>query len=334
MKISQIGISLSLLLMCLTVPTNSSYSQTSEAITNDVIEIDGSSTVFPITEAVQKEFTESNPNLSVSAAFSGTGGGFEKFCAGQTDINGASRPISLAELEACRNAGVRFIELPIAFDAITVAVHPSNDDVSDITTEELKKIWSSSAQGQINNWQDVNSNWSDKPLNLYGPGSDSGTYDYFAEVITGESNTRSDYVSSEDDEILVEKISQDPNALGYFGLSYYLRNPDKLKALAVNGVSPSVETVKDATYQPLSRPLFIYVNVQSAQNNPELRQFVDFYLNNAPRIVEEVGYVPLPEEAYRVGLVHFYNGKVGTAYQGVPEPNLTIREVLLREQQF
>lgn len=337
MKINSLIISLSLVASVLTLGVGSSYSQTkqtSSVITDDVVDIDGSSTVFPITEAVQQEFLEQEPNLTVNASFSGTGGGFRKFCAAETDINGASRPITQQEMETCRNNGVGYIEIPIAFDALTIAVNPENTWASDITVEELQTMWEGSAQGQITNWQQVNPNWEDRPLALFGPGADSGTYDYFVEAILGEKGIRSDFTASEDDDILVEGITNDPNALGYFGYSYYVQNQDKLKALSVNGVTPSRETVENSEYQPLSRPLFIYVNVQSAQNNPTLRQFVDFYMDNGQRIVESIGYIPLPEEAYYVGKVRFHNGNVGTVFGGVPQPNLTIQEVLQREQEF
>ncbi|NJO43889.1 MAG: PstS family phosphate ABC transporter substrate-binding protein [Cyanobacteria bacterium RU_5_0] len=318
-----------------TQPTSTTSNQL-PAITNEIVEIDGSSTVYPITEAVVNEFKQTQPDIQVQSAFSGTGGGFEKFCAGQTDINGASRPISTQEIETCRNAGVRYIELPIAFDALTIVVHPQNSWAQDITVEELKKLWEPAAQGQIKTWNQVRPDWSNQPINLYGAGTDSGTYDYFAEVIVESENTRSDYTGSEDDTVLVQGIANDPNALGYFGLSYYEQNQDKLKALPVNGgngaILPSRETVESAMYQPLSRPLFIYVNIQSAQQYPELKEFVDFYLKHGARISESVGYVPLPAEAYEIGQVHLYKGEVGTAYDGKPQPNLTIREVLQKEQ--
>ncbi len=242
----------------------------SENVKNDVIEIDGSSTVFPITDTIVQQFKQSYPRAKVSATFSGTRGGFEKFFAGQIDINDASRPISTQELIACRQAAIPFIELPIAFDALTVVVNPKNTWAKDMTIAELKTLWESAAQGKIKTWNQVRSSWVNRPITLFGAGADSGTYDYFADVVTRAEKTRSDYTGSEDDNILVEGVSKDLNALGYFGLYYYEHNRDKVKPIAINGVFPSVETVKNATYQPLSRPLFIYVNAQAAQQNPAI----------------------------------------------------------------
>jgi phosphate transport system substrate-binding protein len=321
-----------------TTTNSSAQAQLPEAITNDIIEMDGSSTVYPITEAAVQQYQQANPDVQVSASFSGTGGGFRKFCAGEIDITGASRPISTQELAVCRDAGVRFVELPIAFDALTVVVHPQNDWVNDLTVEELRTVWQSASQGQVTNWNQIRPEFPDRPLTLYAPGADSGTYDYFAEVIVGASNTRSDFTGSEDDDILVRGVANDPNALGYFGISYYEQNQDQLKALAIdngNGaISPDRENVENAAYQPLSRPLFVYVNVQSAQNNPDIGNFMDFYLRNGIDLVESVGYIPMPEDAYEIGYRNFYKGEVGTAYDGKPEPGLTIQEVLLREQKF
>ncbi|ELR99452.1 PstS family phosphate ABC transporter substrate-binding protein [Gloeocapsa sp. PCC 73106] len=339
MKINHLAISLSLLAAFLSVGVRSGYSQTQEnqltqlpsQITDQIIDIDGSSTVYPVTEAVKNEFMQVEPDFKVNVSFSGTGGGFQKFCAAQTDINGASRPITLQEMEACRNNGVGYIEIPVAFDALTVVVNPQNTWAQDITVEELKKMWEPAAQGKISQWQQVRSGWENQPLKLYGAGTDSGTYDYFAEAIVGGDSLRSDFTGSEDDTILVQGVAGDPNALGFFGFAYFNQNQDKLRALSVNGVMPSRETVEDASYQPLSRPLFIYVNVQSAQNNPNLRRFVDFYMQNGLRIVEEIGFIPLPEEAYHVGLVRFHNGNVGTVFDGVPQPGLTIQEVLQKD---
>jgi phosphate transport system substrate-binding protein len=311
---------------------------TDSEITNTSISIDGSSTVYPISEAIAQEFQQANPDADISVEFSGTGGGFAKFCAGEIPISGASRPISTDEMAVCREAGIRFIELPVAFDALTIVVHPENDWAEEITVAELQQIWDASAEGQIQTWQQVRPSYPDRPLTLYGPGTDSGTYDYFAEVITSTGDTRSDYTASEDDDVLVEGVASDPDALGYFGFSYYEQNRDRVQALPVDGgngpVIPSRETVEDASYQPLSRPLFIYVNARAAQDNPDVRNFVDFYLDNAAQVATSVGYVPLPEEAYQIGHVHLYNGDVGTAYSGRPEPNLTIGEVLRREQTF
>lgn len=311
------------------------------AVSTPDIEVDGSSTVFPITDAAAKEFQKENANVNVSVEFSGTTGGFRKFCAGETDISNASRPISAEEIVACREAGVRYIEIPVAFDALTVVVHPENTWAQNLTVSELKKIWEPAAQGKITNWNQIRPDFPDRPLKLYGAGSDSGTYDYFAEVITGEANLRSDYTGSEDDDVLVQGVASDPNALGFFGFSYFERNLDKLKAVAIlddtqgqasQAVVPSRQAVENATYVPLSRPLFIYVNGRAAQQNENLRDFVTFYMTNAPRIVESVEYIPMPGDAYEIGLVHLFKGEYGTAYEGKPQPYLTIKEVLQKEQ--
>lgn len=293
---------------------------------------DGSSTVFPITEAIASAYNAeaSNP-VEVEVSFSGTGGGFEKFCAGQTDISNASRPITTDEIAACDANNVRYYELPVAFDALTVVVNPQNTWAEDITVAELKKIWAPSAQSRITNWSQVRPGWPDQPLTLFGPGLDSGTYDYFADVIVGQ-DTRSDFVASEDDELLVQGVAQIPGALGYFGLAYFEENSDTLKAVPVDSgsgpVAPTAENVVQATYQPLARPLFIYVNYTSAQRNPAVREFVAYYLETAPEIVQGVGYIPLTEEAYNIALVNFHSGEAGTVFDGQPQPNLTLSEVL------
>ncbi|MGK7895684.1 MAG: PstS family phosphate ABC transporter substrate-binding protein [Xenococcus sp. (in: cyanobacteria)] len=304
------------------------------------IKIDGSSTVYPITKEIVGRFQASQESpVEIGLEFSGTGGGFDKFCRGETDISNASRPIQLDEMAACDQAEVRYIELPVAFDALTVVVNPQNTWLNDITLEELAKIWSPTAQQKITNWNQVSPDFPDQPLSLYGPGSDSGTFDYFTEAIIGESGaSRTDYIASEDDDVLVEGVKNDPNALGYFGLAYYEQHPDEVKAVAVdsgNGpVLPSEATVVGAIYQPLSRPLFIYVNAVSAQNNPALRQFIDFYLAQAPETSSEVGYIPLPEEAYHINKVAFHRGEVGTVFEGKSQFNLTISELLKKQPSF
>lgn len=307
------------------------------------IQIDGSSTVAPITEKVLQDFTANLPNKSltdvkINAGVSGTGGGFKKFCTGETDINNASRPITVAEMKECDANNVRFIELPIAFDALTVVVNPSNNWTDTITTAELKTMWEPAATGKITRWNQVNPAWPDKPLTLHGPGKDSGTYDYFSEAINGQEASRNDYNFSEDDRALVNAIGQDPNALGYFGHAYYEQNRDKLKALKVdNGGGPveaGRENVETGKYQPLSRPLFIYVNAAKAQDNPALQAFVEYYLNNAPALVNSIGYIPLPEEGYHLSRVHFQRFKVGTVFDGKPRHDLTIGELLRKQAKF
>jgi phosphate transport system substrate-binding protein len=303
------------------------------------IQIDGSSTVFPITEAIVKEFSQHNQKVKINNKFSGTGGGFKKFCQGETNISSASRPILRKEMEACRQSGTAYIELPIGFDALTVVVNRQNNWANGITVIELKQLWEPAAQGKVKTWRQVRASWPARPIKLFGPGKDSGTYDYFAEVVTGkDAGSRSDYTASENDNDLVQGVSKDPEALGYFGFAYYESNRSKLKALGVdNGqgtVLPSRETVEKAQYQPFSRPLFIYVNSKAAQDKPEIRAFVDFYLTNSQRLVNSVGYIPLPEEGYRLSFLHFQRGKVGTVFGGTPQPNLTIGQLLRKQAAF
>lgn len=313
---------------------------TAETQVSSQVQIDGSSTVYPLTNAIAKAFQQEQPNVPISVDFSGTTGGFRKFCAGETDINNASRPISTEEIAACREAGVRFVEIPVAFDALTVVVNPQNTWAQTFTVAELKAMWEPAADGKIKTWNQIRPDFPNRPLKLYGAGAESGTYDYFAEVITGEDNTRRDYTGSEDDNDTVNSVSSDPDALGYFGFAYYEQNQDKLKAVAIDdgsgkgGIIPTREAVEQAQYQPLSRPLFIYINLRKSQANPDLSEFVTFYMNNVEQTAQTVGYIPLPAEAYEIGKVHLYKGEVGTAYDGEPQPYLTISEVLQKEQTF
>lgn len=297
--------------------------------------IDGSSTVFPITNLIVQKFNAlDTDDIIVESNFSGSIGGFKKFCQGKTDMNNSSVPIPQVYMEECKKNGIAYIELPIAFDALTVATHPSNTWAKTMTVEELKTMWQPSAQNKIIRWNQVNSQWVDKPLNLFGPGRDSGTFEYFTVAINGVEDSRNDYVFSEDDDALVNGVAQDPNALGYFGYAYYSKHKDKLQAVAIdngNGaVIPSDETIKDNSYRPLTRPLFIYVNAKSAQENESLIDFVDFYLSNAAKVVQEVGYLPLPDSAYDIAKIHFHKNQVGTVFNGQPELNATINELLTR----
>jgi phosphate transport system substrate-binding protein len=304
-----------------------------------IIQIDGSSTVFPVTEAVAEEFQKAKKGkVKVTVGISGTGGGFKKFCRGETDISDASRPILKQEMEACKGSGVEYYELPVAYDALTVMVNPKNDWAGSMTVAELKKIWEPAAQGKVTNWNQVRPNWPSAPLKLFGAGADSGTFDYFTEAIVGKAkSSRGDFTASEDDNVLVQGIANDRNALGYFGFAYYIENQKKLKAVAVDGgkgpVAPSPKTVEDGTYQPLSRPIFIYVS-KKRMDKPQLKEFVEFYLKNAANLVKQVKYVPLPANAYSLGLEHLKKGKIGTVFGGEAEVGVKIEDLLKREAKF
>ncbi len=302
-----------------------------------IIKIDGSSTVFPITEAVSESFREKNSNVKFTIGIAGTGGGFKKFCKGETDISDASRPILKKEMVECAKNGVYYLELPVAFDALTVVINPKNKFLSKITVDELKKIWEPAAQGVITTWNQVNPAWPKTPIKLYGPGTDSGTFDYFTEAINGKAKlSRTDFTTSEDDNVIVQAVSRDVNALGYLGFAYYSENSKKLKAAAIlakdgkNAVFPSVKSVSDATYKPLARPLFIYVNVK-ADERPEVRAFVEYYLNNAETMAKQVKYIPLSMKDYRHTMVNYKVKKTGTAFGGEAEVGVTIEELLKRE---
>jgi len=305
-----------------------------------IIQIDGSSTVFPITEAVSEEFQKAKKGtVKVTVGIAGTGCGFKKFCRGETDISDASRPILKQEMETCKQSGVQYIELPIAYDALTVMVNPKNDWVKALTVPDLKKMWEPAAQGKVTTWNQVRSEWPNSPLKLFGPGADSGTFDYFTEAIVGKAkSSRGDFTASEDDNVLVQGIANDRNALGYFGFAYYIENQKKLKAAAIDAgkgpVLPSAKTVEDGSYQPLSRPIFIYISKKSLDSRPEVREYVEFYLKNAPTLVKQVKYVALPQNAYTIGLEHVKKGKVGTVFGGEAEVAIKIDELLKREAKY
>jgi phosphate transport system substrate-binding protein len=301
-----------------------------------VIEIDGSSTVYPITEAVAEEFQAQIGSAKVTVGISGTGGGFKRFCRGETDISDASRPILKEEMVLCAQAGVRYFEIPIAYDALTVVVNKSNTFVDQLTVAELKTMWQPSAQGSVTNWSQVRAGFPNQPLKLAGPGADSGTFDYFTEAVNGVTKaSRGDYQASEDDNVLVQFVARDKGALAYFGMAYYEENQDKLRAIPIVGKSgtavlPSVRTVNDGSYNPLSRPIFIYVKEKSAER-PEVREFVEFYLKQGGALAREVGYVDLPAAAYELALKHFSEGKLGTGFGGTPEVGLKVEELMARE---
>ena len=301
-----------------------------------VIEIDGSSTVYPITEAVAEEYQAAG-GARVTVGISGTGGGFKRFCRGETDISDASRPILKEEMVLCAQAGVKYFELPVAYDAITVVVSKNNDFVDHLTVEELKKMWEPAATGKITSWKQVRDSFPDVPLKLAGAGADSGTFDYFTEAVVGVAkSSRGDYQASEDDNVTVQFVSRDKGALGYFGLAYYEENKDTLRAVPIvasggsTGVLPSIASVNDGTYTPLSRPIFIYVKEKSVQR-PEVRKFVEFYLKEGGALTREVGFVDLPAAAYELALKNFNEGKLGTGFGGKSEVGLKVEELLARE---
>ncbi len=278
------------------------------------VKIDGSSTVYPISEAVAEEFRNEQPKVKVTVGLSGTGGGFKKFSRGEIDINNASRSIKSSEIKACEENNISSLEIEIAFDGLSVVVNPENNFVNEMTVAELKMMWSPEAQNKITRWNQIRKEWPNEEFHLYGAGTESGTYDYFTEAIVGESHkSRGDYTASEDDNVLVQGVSTDKNALGFFGFAYYEANMDKLKLVAIddqddsNGkgaILPSVETVKNKSYTPLSRPLFIYVNSVAIQR-PEVTEFVKFYINNAAELSREVGFIPMTEEEYAIQMKQF-----------------------------
>ena len=302
-----------------------------------LVKVDGSSTVYPVSEAVAEEFQKSKKNaIKVTVGVSGTGGGFKKFCRGETDVSNASRPILKSEMDDCAKAGIRYFELPVAFDALTVVVNPKNP-VKQLTVPELKAMWEPAAQGKISKWNQVNPAFPDAPLKLFGPGADSGTFDYFTEAINGKSKaSRGDFTASEDDNVLVQGVTRDTGALAYFGFAYYSENQAKLKAVAIvdpktgKAVEPSEKTVLDGTYNPLSRPIFIYVS-EASLKKPEVAEFVAYYLKNAAKLSKEVKYVPLPARAYDLASEHIKKGKVGTVFGGHAEVGVRIEDLLARE---
>jgi phosphate transport system substrate-binding protein len=299
--------------------------------------VDGSSTVYPVTEAVAEEFQAIGGGTRVTVGISGTGGGFKRFCRGETDVANASRPILKDEMVACAQGGVKYVELPIAMDALTVVVGKDNTWVDYLTVAELKKMWAPAAQGSVKNWSQIRAGFPNVPLLLSGAGADSGTFDYFTEAVVGKAkSSRGDYQASEDDNVTVTFVSRNKGALGYFGLAYYEENKDKLRAVPIKAtdaspaVLPSVATVNDGTYQPLSRPLFIYVSATSAKR-PEVKQFIDFFLEHGGELAKEVGYIDLPDEEYAQARQNFATGKVGTGFGGVPEVGVSVADLLKRE---
>lgn len=301
MKTIKMILSISTVLLIYACGGNTSDKKGNDQLTGEIY-IDGSSTVYPITEAVAEEFRYEQPNIKVTIGVSGTGGGFKKFYRGESDINNASRPIKQTELDECKKNNIEFIELMVAYDGMAVIANPENDWLEEITVEELKMIWEPEAQGKITNWNQIRPEWPDAPIRLYGAGVASGTYDYFTEAIVGASGaSRGDFTASEDDNVLVQGIAGDKYALGFFGLAYFEENKEKLKLIRVdngeNAVYPTLETVSDGTYAPLSRPIYIYVRKDAAQRD-EVQEFIKFYIENVPELSKEVGYIPLPGSLY------------------------------------
>jgi phosphate transport system substrate-binding protein len=303
-----------------------------------VVKVDGSFTVYPITEGVAEEFQKAKKNaVKVTVGISGTGGGFKKCCRDETDIADASRPITKSEMELCKTAGVEYIEMPVAFDALTVVINPKNAFLKQATVAEMKMLWEPAAQGKIMKWNQVNPAWPDAPVKLFGAGADSGTFEYFTEAMVGKAkSSRGDYTASEDDNVLVQGVSRDVNAIGYFGYAYYAENTAKLKALPIvnpktgKAVEPSAANVENGTYAPLSRPIFIYVKVMSLQK-PDVKEFIEFYMKNGAALTKEVKYVPLPASAYTGNIEHMNKKKFGTVFGGHNEIGITIEDLMKRE---
>ncbi|HRH15011.1 MAG TPA: PstS family phosphate ABC transporter substrate-binding protein [Azonexus sp.] len=286
-----------------------------------VIKIDGSSTVYPITEAAAQEFqTAKLHEVHVNVGVSGTSAGFTKFCAGETDITNASRPILTKEMDECAKTGVRFYEMPLAYDALTVVVNPQNTFVSSMSVAELRKLWEPKAQGKINTWKDLNPAWPAQKINLYAPGANSGTFESFTEVVVGTfRSSRSDVSRTEDHGVLAQRIAEDKDAIGYLSLDYYIENQKRLKAVAISdgkgAVLPTAEHIRDGSYQPLSRPVFMYVNEKSLEK-PAVKEFVEYFMKNGARLVQEANYLPLPAKAYVSNLERMNARKVGTVHGG------------------
>ena len=332
-------------LMVASVPGSGALAASMTASATDLrqlsgtVSIDGSSTVFPISEAMAEEFQKSTGGtVRVTVGISGTGGGFKKFCAGETDISDASRPIQKAESDSCIVAGIEYVELPVAFDGLSVMVSPRNDFVTTMTVAELKKMWEPAAQGTITRWNQIRADWPDREFRLYGAGADSGTFDYFTDAINGrEKASRGDYTGSEDDNVLVQGIANDPDALGYFGYAYYVENSDKLKLVGIDAekgagpVYPTPETINNGAYTPLSRPLFIYVKTASL-DRPPVKAFVDFYLtsSSAPTLISQTGYIPFPAEYYDYGMQRVAGMQTGSVFPGRSMENVKLADLFSR----
>jgi phosphate transport system substrate-binding protein len=340
MKILRRASGVAVVVLCAACGGGSSQGEGGAADTSSqVIAVDGSSTVFPISEAVAEEFQKDHPGTRVTVGLSGTGGGFQKFCRGETVVSNASRPISATEIAACKEAGIDWIELPVSYDGLAVVVHPKNDWARSMTVAELNKLWAPDAQGKILRWNQVRADWPDQEIHLYGAGVDSGTFDYFTEVINGKAKmSRGDYTSSEDDNVLVQGVSGDPLALGFMGLAYFEENRERLKLVPIddedpsNGegpIEPSPETVRNGTYRPLSRPMFIYVTTRGLER-PEVHEFTEYYLTEGADLAAEVGYVPLTDAEQQLVRQRLSSRTTGTMFEpGVPiDPKMSLEQRL------
>ena len=314
-------------LLVLALSLNIAFAQT--------VKIDGSSTVYPITEGIAEDFQKAT-KIKVTVGVSGTGGGFKKFCRGEIDIANASRSITLQEIEACRAQGIEFYEFPIAFDAMTVVVNHRNTFINQLTIDQLRRLWEPAAQGKITHWNQIDPKWPNQRISLFGPGADSGTFEYFTEAVTGKSkSSRGDFTASEDDNILVKGVSTNQFGLAYFGFAYYEENKSKVRAVPIvnkdgQTVYPSERSVMDGSYNPLARPIFIYVNAASAKK-PEVKQFIEFYMKNAATISRDVKYVPLPDKVYQTNITNLNRGRVGTVFGGHAKVGMTIEELVNAE---
>ena len=317
-----------------TAPTEGEGAEAGAGVSGDVL-VDGSSTVFPISEAMAEEFMNANSESRVTVGVSGSGGGFKKFCAGETDISNASRPIKQKEIDLCTEAGIEFVELPVAFDGVSVVVSKDNDWAACLKPDELGKMWETGAEGKISKWNQVRADFPDSELSLYGPGTDSGTYDYFTDATTGEEGeSRGDYTASEDDNVIVQGVSADSGGLGFFGYAYYAENKDKLKVVEIENaegecVSPSEASIADGTYNPLARPIFIYVSTKSLEEKPAVKAFVDFHLaKDNESLISEVGYVPLPSNLAEKTTTRFGEKTVGSIFEGGSSVGVKLSEKL------
>jgi phosphate transport system substrate-binding protein len=297
------------------------------------LSIDGSSTVFPIAEAMAEELMKTHPGVRVTIGISGSGGGFKKFCQGETDISNASRAIDMSERKLCEQNGIEYIEIPIALDGISVVVNPANDFVQCLTVEELKRMWEPTAEGKIVNWNQIRPTFPNRPLRLFGPGTDSGTHDYFTAALVGqEQQSRGDYTASEDDNIIVQGVAADADGLGFFGYAYYQENQNKLKVVEIDSgkgcIAPSPDTIADRSYQPLSRPEFIYIN-KSEADRPDVTAFVEFLMNPEHQyLISEVGYVPLPESVMTRVRNRYQQRKVGSVFKSGSTLDINLHDAL------